>query len=173
MYGLQLFIALLKGIVVQFNIFNVSILYLSINYSGIDINSLENLGVPETLLKYLRGEIGYVGITYGLYKIATPARYAVTLGGTTISISYLKEKGYIKPVPTKDELKEMIEDKKEELIDKLEDKREEYIDKKEEVKEKYLEKKDEFKEKMIERKDQWKEKYENIKESSSRRKKDS
>lgn len=51
--------------------------------------------------------MGYVAITYGLYKIATPARYAITLGGTTISIKYLKEWGYIKPMPSKERLKEI------------------------------------------------------------------
>lgn len=64
--------------------------------------------------------MGYVAITYGLYKIATPARYAITLGGTTISIKYLKEWGYIQPMPSKERLKEIYSETKEGMKEKRE-----------------------------------------------------
>lgn len=68
--------------------------------------------------------MGYVAVTYGLYKIATPLRYTVTLGGTTVSINYLKKWGYIKPVPSTEELKEMYKEKKENLMDSVRERRE-------------------------------------------------
>ena len=54
--------------------------------SGVDIAGLlERLGTSERILDYLRhSEAGYIALSYACYKIATPARYAVTVGGTTL-----------------------------------------------------------------------------------------
>lgn len=70
--------------------------------------------------------MGYLAVAYALYKISTPLRYTVTLGGTTVSINYLKKWGYIKPVPTKEELKEMYFERKENLIERARERREEF-----------------------------------------------
>uniref|UniRef100_A0A1B6L6X1 DUF1279 domain-containing protein n=1 Tax=Graphocephala atropunctata TaxID=36148 RepID=A0A1B6L6X1_9HEMI len=85
--------------------------------SGFDIVSLlEYFHVSEKVINPFRNghaTTGYLAISYALYKIATPVRYTVTLGGTTVSINYLKKWGYIKPVPSKERLKELFVDKKE------------------------------------------------------------
>ncbi|KAG8333820.1 hypothetical protein J6590_102622 [Homalodisca vitripennis] len=90
--------------------------------SGFDIVSLlEYLHVSEKVINPLRNghaTTGYLAISYALYKIATPVRYTVTLGGTTVSINYLKKWGYIKPVPSKERLKELFEDQKEMIKEK-------------------------------------------------------
>lgn len=54
--------------------------------SGVDIvGVLEALGTSEKILNFLRNsDAGYYALSYACYKIATPARYAVTVGGTTI-----------------------------------------------------------------------------------------
>ena len=54
--------------------------------SGVDIvGVLETLGTSEKILNYMRNsEAGYIALSYLCYKIATPARYAVTVGGTTL-----------------------------------------------------------------------------------------
>ena len=54
--------------------------------SGVDIvGVLETLGTSEKILNYMRNsEAGYIALSYACYKIATPARYAVTVGGTTL-----------------------------------------------------------------------------------------
>nr|XP_022903172.1 protein FAM210A-like isoform X1 [Onthophagus taurus]XP_022910468.1 protein FAM210A-like isoform X1 [Onthophagus taurus] len=77
--------------------------------SGIDIVAImENWHISETLISPLRdSSMGYIAVSYALYKLATPFRYMVTLGGTTFSINYLKNLGYIKPVPSAQELKVM------------------------------------------------------------------
>lgn len=62
--------------------------------------------------------MGYLAISYGLYKIATPVRYAVTIGGTTLSINYLRRWGYIKPIPSKERLKEMYAETREGMKEK-------------------------------------------------------
>jgi len=71
--------------------------YISLK-SGVDIvGMLESLGTSERILDYLRhSEAGYIALSYACYKIATPARYAVTVGGTTLAISKLKDTGYLK-----------------------------------------------------------------------------
>lgn len=83
--------------------------------SGVDIVAmLEYWGVSDKLINPLRdSHAGYIAVAYALYKIATPVRYTVTLGGTTISIKYLKEWGYIKPMPAAGKLKEMYQERKE------------------------------------------------------------
>ncbi|XP_065201883.1 uncharacterized protein C18orf19 homolog A [Planococcus citri] len=90
--------------------------------SGVDVASLlESIGAGEKLVEKLRNgnsTMGYIAIAYALYKISTPVRYTVTLGGTTISIKYLKDWGYIKPIPPKDKIKSMINDRKELILNK-------------------------------------------------------
>lgn len=85
-----------------------------LSQSGVDIPAvLETLRVSETIIDKLKdSSMGHVAIAYLCYKIATPVRYMVTLGGTTISIKYLEQYGYIKPMPTRNELFQMYEDKK-------------------------------------------------------------
>nr|CAD7574696.1 unnamed protein product [Timema californicum] len=91
-----------------------------ISVGGVDVIAiLENLNVSEKVINPLRdSKAGYLAISYALYKIATPLRYTVTLGGTTVSINYLKKWGYIKPIPARDKLKEMYQERKDNLLEK-------------------------------------------------------
>ncbi|XP_065573930.1 uncharacterized protein C18orf19 homolog A-like [Artemia franciscana] len=80
---------------------------------GVDIVPLlEWMNVPERFITTLKGSVGHAAVAYAMYKVATPLRYGVTLGGTTISINYLKRLGYIKPVPSAKRFKEMYDEKK-------------------------------------------------------------
>jgi len=59
---------------------------------------LEKLGIPDSIIDKVRDGnswTSYLVIAYGLYKIFTPLRYMVTLGGTGITIRYLKRRGYV------------------------------------------------------------------------------
>ncbi|CAH0556939.1 unnamed protein product [Brassicogethes aeneus] len=98
--------------------------------SGVDIAGLmESYNVSETITKPFRdSSMGYIAISYGLYKIVTPIRYTITLGGTTVSINYLKKWGYIKPVPSKEELKEMYQEKKENLLENVMGKKDNFVE---------------------------------------------
>ncbi|KAF7284183.1 uncharacterized protein LOC143202136 [Rhynchophorus ferrugineus] len=82
--------------------------------SGVDIPAaLELMNFSEKIVNSMRNSsMGYVAIAYALYKIVTPLRYAVTLGGTTVSIQYLRKWGYIKPLP-KGKLKQLYSNTKE------------------------------------------------------------
>lgn len=83
-------------------------------FSGVDIPSvLESMHISETVINKLRdSSLGHAAIAYLCYKIATPLRYTVTLGGTTLSIKYLSQWGYIRPVPTRAQIKQMYDDQK-------------------------------------------------------------
>ncbi|XP_023941556.2 uncharacterized protein C18orf19 homolog A [Bicyclus anynana] len=88
--------------------------------SGVDVVSLmESLGVSDKLLVPLRETgAGYFALALACYKLITPLRYAVTVGGTTYAINKLTAIGWIKPVPSRERLKEMLQEKKEMLQEK-------------------------------------------------------
>ncbi|XP_066251412.1 uncharacterized protein C18orf19 homolog A-like [Euwallacea similis] len=90
--------------------------------SGVDVPALlETMHVSDKIINTMRNSsMGYVAIAYGLYKITTPVRYTVTLGGTTISINYLTKWGYIKPMPSKERLKEIYAETREGMKEKRE-----------------------------------------------------
>ncbi|XP_017060556.1 uncharacterized protein C18orf19 homolog A [Drosophila ficusphila] len=82
--------------------------------SGVDVPALlQYIHLSENIIEKVQGsDMGHYAIAYLCYKVATPLRYALTLGCTTVSIKYLVQHGYIKPMPTKSELIKMYEDKK-------------------------------------------------------------
>ncbi|XP_034141877.1 uncharacterized protein C18orf19 homolog A-like [Drosophila guanche] len=82
--------------------------------SGVDVPALlQYVHLSETIIEKVKSsDKGYYAIAYLCYKVATPLRYVVTLGTTTLSIKYLVARGYIKPIPTKKELIKMYEKKK-------------------------------------------------------------
>lgn len=83
------------------------------------------MGFSERIVSHFReSKAGYIAVAYALYKIATPIRYTVTLTGTTFSIKYLTKYGYIKPVPSKEKMKEMYETQKENVKTSFREKKE-------------------------------------------------
>lgn len=67
--------------------------------SGVDVPSLlESFGFPDWIIDKVRDGnswTSYMLIAYGLYKIFTPLRYMVTLGGVGMTIRYLQKLGYV------------------------------------------------------------------------------
>jgi len=65
--------------------------------SGVDLGCyMRKVGISENVVnKVTHSGAGHLAVAYALYKIATPARYAVTLGGTTLAINQLRNMGYI------------------------------------------------------------------------------
>ncbi|KAL0274394.1 UNVERIFIED_CONTAM: hypothetical protein PYX00_006834 [Menopon gallinae] len=119
--------------------------------SGIDIAGImESWGAPVKWVDYLRNSAsGHVFVAYFLYKIASPLRYAVSIGGTTISINYLRKWGCIKPVPNKEEIKRIYEEQKgafkdftSSYRDKIQFKKDELQSKKKEMTQQYKEVRD-------------------------------
>lgn len=114
---------------------------------------LEMIGLPESLVSLLRdSSSGYALTAYAMYKIATPARYTVTLGGTSLSVQYLRKHGYLStPPPVKDYIQDKMEETKERLSEKMEETKERFSEKMEETKERFSEKMEETKDKLSEK----------------------
>lgn len=91
--------------------------FVFIFFSGIDVVPiLEKLGASETITRPFKSSgLGDIAVAYLLYKLATPARYTVTLGGTNIAIRYLRNKGHLKPIKEGHSLRELYKDGKTEL----------------------------------------------------------
>ncbi|KAJ8726518.1 hypothetical protein PYW07_001216 [Mythimna separata] len=87
--------------------------------SGVDVLALlQYIGVSEKIIAPLRdSHAGYFAIALAMYKLATPLRYAVTIGGTTIAIRKLTGIGFIKPVPSRERMREIFQEKKENFQD--------------------------------------------------------
>ncbi|XP_034553675.1 uncharacterized protein C18orf19 homolog A-like [Notolabrus celidotus] len=114
---------------------------------------LEMVGLPESLVGLLRdSSSGYALTAYAMYKIATPARYTVTLGGTSLSVQYLRKHGYLStPPPVKEYFQDKMEETKEKLSEKMEETKERFSEKMEETKERLSEKMEETRDKLTEK----------------------
>ena len=108
--------------------------------------------------------IGNVAVAYLLYKVATPARYTVTILGTKYTVEYLRKMGYMEPIPEGARIRDFVKESREQVREKYEDFKEDVKEKKDEYKEKYDEKLDNYKEKMEEKKSELKEKRSELRE---------
>ncbi|KAM9098379.1 protein FAM210A [Sarcophilus harrisii] len=82
---------------------------------------LELIGLPHSIVDILKNsQSGNALTAYALFKIATPARYTVTLGGTSITVKYLRSHGYMStPPPVKEYLQDRMEETKELITEKM------------------------------------------------------
>ncbi|CAL8247893.1 unnamed protein product [Lota lota] len=121
---------------------------------------LELIGLPESIVGLLRNSSsGYALTAYAMYKIATPARYTVTLGGTSLSVQYLRRHGYFStPPPVKDYIQDKMEETKEKFSEKMEVTKERLTEKMEETKEMFSERMEETKERLSEKMEETKDK---------------
>uniref|UniRef100_A0A9J8BHI6 Family with sequence similarity 210 member Aa n=4 Tax=Cyprinus carpio TaxID=7962 RepID=A0A9J8BHI6_CYPCA len=103
---------------------------------------LEYVGFPDKVVKLLENsQSGYALTAYAMFKVATPARYTVTLGGTSLSVKYLREHGYMStPPPVKEYLQEKMEETKERISGKMEETKDRISERMEETKDKFTEK---------------------------------
>jgi len=110
--------------------------------SGIDmVGVLETLGTSEKILNPLRNsDAGYYALAYACYKIATPFRYTVTVGGTGYTINYLQKNGIL----TAKDVKESAIDKASDLKERANDAKETAMEKASDLKENYEEAMEKF-----------------------------
>ncbi|KAM6283262.1 protein FAM210A isoform 1-T4 [Porphyrio hochstetteri] len=111
---------------------------------------LELIGLPDSIVNILKNsQSGNALTAYALYKIATPARYTVTLGGTSITVKYLRKSGYMStPPPVKEYLQDRMEETKDKITEKMEETKDKITEKMEETKDKITEKIQETKDKV-------------------------
>ncbi|XP_064006351.1 protein FAM210A [Pogoniulus pusillus] len=111
---------------------------------------LELVGLPDSIVSILKNsQSGNALTAYALYKIATPARYTVTLGGTSVTVKYLRKHGYMStPPPVKEYLQDRMEETKDKITEKMEETKDKITEKMEETKDKITEKIQETKDKV-------------------------
>lgn len=99
---------------------------------------LELLGLPDSVVNILKNsQSGNALTAYAMFKIATPARYTVTLGGTSFTVKYLRSHGYMStPPPVKEYLQDRMEETKELITEKMEETKDRLTEKLQETKEK-------------------------------------
>ncbi|NXD68188.1 F210A protein, partial [Eolophus roseicapillus] len=114
---------------------------------------LELIGLPDTVVNILKNsQSGNALTAYALYKIATPARYTVTLGGTSISVKYLRKHGYMStPPPVKEYIQDRMGETKDKITEKMEETKDKITEKMEETKDKITGKMEETKDKITEK----------------------
>nr|XP_006826079.1 PREDICTED: uncharacterized protein C18orf19 homolog A-like [Saccoglossus kowalevskii] len=107
--------------------------YYIVKHSGIDMipyieKFLLKIGFGESIIHQINSPTASgLLIAYAMYKIATPARYTVTLMGTSYSVRYLRRKGFIAAAPPKDKtLREAVK----ESMDDMKDRSKQMIEKK-------------------------------------------
>ncbi|XP_008824146.1 protein FAM210A [Nannospalax galili] len=99
---------------------------------------LELIGLPDSIVDVLKNsQSGNALTAYAMFKIATPARYTVTLGGTSFTVKYLRSRGYMStPPPVKEYLQDRMEETKELITEKMEETKDRLTEKLQETKEK-------------------------------------
>ncbi|XP_076844556.1 LOW QUALITY PROTEIN: uncharacterized protein C18orf19 homolog B [Brachyhypopomus gauderio] len=138
---------------------------------------LEYVGLPDRLVSVLRDSQGGNALTaYAMYKLATPARYTVTLGGTSLSVQHLRRHGHFStPPPVTEYLQDRMEETRERLSEKMEETKERFSEKMGETKELISERMEEtrgrFTEKVEETKEKLAEKLQETKDTVSFQKK--
>lgn len=125
---------------------------------------MEYYEFSETIIKPLRSSLGHIAVAYFLYKVATPARYAVTLGGTTFAIKFLSQRGIIKPMLSRDQMVKIYQDKKLEMKERVADKKQEFKDKRQSLREKVEDKKQELREKVEDKKQELRDRKQDFKD---------
>ncbi|XP_027708144.1 protein FAM210A [Vombatus ursinus] len=99
---------------------------------------LEHIGLPDSIVSILKNsQSGNALTAYALFKIATPARYTVTLGGTSITVKYLRSHGYMStPPPVKDYFQDRMEETKDLITEKMGETKDRLTEKLQETKDK-------------------------------------
>uniref|UniRef100_A0A0B7BD78 DUF1279 domain-containing protein n=2 Tax=Arion vulgaris TaxID=1028688 RepID=A0A0B7BD78_9EUPU len=77
---------------------------------------LEKWNISDRIIAPFRsGGLGDLALAYLMYKLATPARYTVTIGGTNLAIRYLRKEGKIPIVAKEDSMRSLIREGKEDI----------------------------------------------------------
>ena len=141
--------------------------------SGVNVVPvLKWLGASDAIISpFLRPTIGHAAVTYLLYKVATPLRYAVTIAATQLTVKYLRQWGYMKAPKPDDSLRSLVSDgrtkvkgKMDEVRDKVEDKMEEVRDRMETVRDKVEDKMEEVRDRMETVRDKVEDKMEEVRD---------
>uniref|UniRef100_UPI00398E4CD3 uncharacterized protein C18orf19 homolog A n=1 Tax=Pristiophorus japonicus TaxID=55135 RepID=UPI00398E4CD3 len=127
-------------VMVPVHLFTSSIWFGTFYYAAIKgvnvVPFLEFIGAPKTIIQILsHSQSGNALTAYALYKLATPARYTVTLGGTSFAVKYLRSCGYLStPPPMREYIQDRMEETRERFSEKMEETKELFTEKIQETK---------------------------------------
>ena len=121
--------------------------------SGVDVVAiLHQLNVSEIVIRPFEASgLGHFAAAYLLYKLATPARYTVTIVGTRLAAGQLRKHGYMAPVPPGDNLRSLTKDTRGEVKGRYQEFKDDVREKVDEVKTEVREKEKEVKGKINQR----------------------
>lgn len=87
------------------------------DFSGVDVIALlEKMELSEKIIQPFRSSsLGDFVIAFLLYKLISPIRYAVTLGGTGYIIRWMRRRGKLPPVTPSTQLRTLYKDSREEI----------------------------------------------------------
>jgi hypothetical protein len=103
---------------------------------------LQKIGAADKIIEIAHSSMGNLATAYLMYKLATPARYTVTVFGTYSTVKYLRKLGYIEAPSESDSIRELVKDGRTHMKEK-------YGDLKDDVKEKL----DDWKEEKLKKSD--------------------
>lgn len=95
--------------------------------SGVDVVPLLRwLGASDTVVSpFFVPGVGKAAVIYLMYKLASPARYAVTIAGTQLAVHFLRRRGYLKVPETHsgkpESLRSIVSDGRAKVKDRMED----------------------------------------------------
>lgn len=90
--------------------------------SGLDlVPLLEKIGAGDKVIEIAHSSFGNLATAYLMYKLATPARYTVTLFGTFSTVKHLRRLGYMKAPDKKDSIRELVKDGRTQMKEKYGD----------------------------------------------------
>ncbi|ELT89250.1 hypothetical protein CAPTEDRAFT_159376 [Capitella teleta] len=137
--------------------------------TGVDVVAiLHYMNVSEVVVRPFESSgLGNFAAAYLLYKLATPARYTVTILGTRYSANLLRRRGYLAPVPPGDNLKSLMKDTRGAVKDRYEDFKDDVQEFKDDVKEKVDDAKDRARERVDDVKDRAREKVVDVKDRAT------
>ena len=96
---------------------SVNVLFFSRGFDIIPV--MEYLGFSDKIINPFRNSsLGNVALAYLMYKLATPARYTVTLGGTNFMVKYLRKTGKMEPAKSSESLRSLAKDSRAEIKEK-------------------------------------------------------
>jgi len=93
--------------------------------SGIDVVSLLKwVGASDKMIApFTRAGVGHAAIAYLMYKLATPLRYMVTIGGTRVVVKILRRWGYMPPISEQNRFRHFVKEGQQKMRAKYEDRR--------------------------------------------------
>lgn len=98
-----------------------------VSASGVDaVPLLRWLGASDAVMSpFLVPGVGKVAVMYLMYKLASPARYAVTIAGTQLAVRFLRRHGYFKVPATvngkPESLRSIVSEGRAKVKDRMED----------------------------------------------------